>query len=39
MSHISAVIKKYPLTMFFLLTYALSWWAWILYRSEAGSWC
>jgi membrane protease YdiL (CAAX protease family) len=31
MSGISAVMKKYPLTSFFLLAYALSWWAWILY--------
>ena len=31
MSSISAVMKTYPLTSFFLLAYALSWWAWILY--------
>ena len=31
MPNISALIKKYPLTRFFLLAYALSWWAWILY--------
>lgn len=31
MSHISAVMKKYPLTSFFVLAYAFSWWPWILY--------
>jgi uncharacterized protein len=31
MSGISAAMKKYPLISFFLLAYALSWWAWLLY--------
>jgi len=31
MSQISALVKRHPLTTFFILAYALSWWAWILY--------
>jgi uncharacterized protein len=31
MSGISALVKRHPLTTLFILAYALSWWAWILY--------
>ena len=31
MSRISGLTKRRPLTAFFVLAYALSWWAWILY--------
>ena len=31
MSRISAFVKRHRLTTFFILAYALSWWAWILY--------
>ena len=31
MSRILALVKRHPLTTFFILAYALSWWAWILY--------
>jgi uncharacterized protein len=31
MSPILALVKRHPLTTFFILAYALSWWAWILY--------
>jgi|SoimicMinimDraft_4_1059732.scaffolds.fasta_scaffold11523_2 uncharacterized protein len=31
MSRISALVKRHRLTTFFILAYALSWWAWILY--------
>ena len=31
MSHVSALMKRHPLTTFFVLAYALSWWAWILF--------
>jgi uncharacterized protein len=31
MSQILALVKRHPLTTFFILAYALSWWAWILY--------
>ena len=31
MSGILAPMKRHPLTMFFILAYALSWWAWIPY--------
>ncbi|MCE3277401.1 MAG: hypothetical protein K0R13_3256 [Propionibacteriaceae bacterium] len=31
MSSISALVKRHPLTTFFILAYALSWWAWIPY--------
>ena len=31
MPQISALVKRHPLTTFFILAYALSWWAWILY--------
>ena len=31
MSQISALVKRHPLAVFFILAYALSWWAWILY--------
>ena len=31
MQQISALVKRHPLTTFFILAYALSWWAWILY--------
>jgi membrane protease YdiL (CAAX protease family) len=31
MSAISALVKRHPLVTFFILAYALSWWAWILY--------
>jgi uncharacterized protein len=30
-SRISALVKRHRLTTFFILAYALSWWAWILY--------
>jgi uncharacterized protein len=31
MSAISDLMKRHPLVTFFILAYALSWWAWILY--------
>src|SRR5215208_7484377 len=31
MSAISAFVRRHALTTFFLLSYALSWWAWPLY--------
>jgi membrane protease YdiL (CAAX protease family) len=31
MSRTLALVKRYRLTTFFVLAYALSWWAWILY--------
>jgi membrane protease YdiL (CAAX protease family) len=31
MSPLLAVVRRHPLTTFFVLAYALSWWAWILY--------
>ena len=31
MSGILALVRRHPLTTFFILAYALSWWAWILY--------
>jgi uncharacterized protein len=31
MSRVSAFVKRHRLTTFFILAYALSWWAWILY--------
>ncbi|HEY6812789.1 MAG TPA: hypothetical protein VI074_08860, partial [Propionibacteriaceae bacterium] len=31
MSAISALVRRHALTTFFLLAYALSWWAWPLY--------
>jgi uncharacterized protein len=31
MSGISALVRRHPLSAFFILAYALSWWAWILY--------
>ena len=31
MSRISALVKRHRLTAFFILAYALSWWAWIPY--------
>ena len=31
MSRISELVKRHPLVTFFILAYALSWWAWILY--------
>ena len=31
MSGILAAVKRHPLTTFFILAYALSWWAWIPY--------
>jgi CAAX protease family protein len=31
MSGILALVKRHPLTTFFILAYALSWWAWIPY--------
>jgi uncharacterized protein len=31
MARISALVKRHRLTAFFILAYALSWWAWILY--------
>jgi hypothetical protein len=34
MSHISRKVNRYPLITFFALTYALSWWPWILYVFE-----
>jgi CAAX protease family protein len=30
-SRVSTLVKRHPLTTFFILAYALSWWAWILY--------
>jgi membrane protease YdiL (CAAX protease family) len=35
MSGILAPMKRHPLTMFFILAYALSWWAWIPYAFGA----
>jgi membrane protease YdiL (CAAX protease family) len=35
MSRILAVVKRHPLTTFFILAYALSWWAWIPYALGA----
>jgi membrane protease YdiL (CAAX protease family) len=35
MSRILAVVKRHPLTTFFILAYALSWWAWIPYAVGA----
>jgi uncharacterized protein len=35
MLSISALVKRHPLTTFFILAYALSWWAWILYALGA----
>jgi CAAX protease family protein len=35
MSRISALVKRHPLTTFFILAYALSWWAWIPYAAGA----
>jgi hypothetical protein len=32
MSATLALVRRHPLTTFFVLAYALSWWAWILYR-------
>ena len=31
MYRVSALVKRHPLATFFILAYALSWWAWILY--------
>jgi uncharacterized protein len=31
MSRMLAVVRRHPLATFFVLAYALSWWAWILY--------
>lgn len=31
MSRILALVRRHPLTTFFILAYAMSWWAWILY--------
>lgn len=31
MSRMLALVRRHPLTTFFVLAYALSWWAWILY--------
>jgi hypothetical protein len=31
MSRLSSVVKQHPLVTFFVLAYALSWWAWIPY--------
>jgi membrane protease YdiL (CAAX protease family) len=35
MSRIMAPVKRHPLTTFFILAYALSWWAWIPYAVGA----
>jgi membrane protease YdiL (CAAX protease family) len=35
MSRILALVKRHPLTTFFILAYALSWWAWIPYAVGA----
>jgi len=35
MPRILAVVKRHPLTTFFKLSYALSWWAWIPYAVGA----
>jgi uncharacterized protein len=35
MSRIRALVKRHRLTTFFILAYALSWWAWILYALGA----
>jgi membrane protease YdiL (CAAX protease family) len=34
MSRLSSVVKQHPLITFFVLAYALSWWAWTLYALE-----
>lgn len=31
MSRVSSLVKRHPVTTFFVLAYALSWWAWIPY--------
>jgi membrane protease YdiL (CAAX protease family) len=35
MSQISALVKRHRLTTFFILAYAVSWWAWIPYAAGA----
>jgi uncharacterized protein len=34
MSHLVALIRRYPLASFFVLACALSWWPWILYSFD-----
>jgi hypothetical protein len=34
MSRLSTVVRRHPLTVFFVLAYALSWWPWILYAYD-----
>ena len=34
MSRLSNLVKRHPLISFFILAYALSWWAWILYAFD-----
>jgi membrane protease YdiL (CAAX protease family) len=34
MSHLGSLIRRYPLVTFFVLAYALSWWAWPLYALD-----
>jgi CAAX protease family protein len=34
MSRILALVRRHPLVTFFVLAYALSWWAWILYALD-----
>ncbi len=33
-SRLSSVVKRYPIVTFFVLAFALSWWAWILYAFD-----
>jgi uncharacterized protein len=34
MSRLSSVVKRHPLIAFFVLSYALSWWPWVLYAFD-----
>jgi uncharacterized protein len=34
MSYLGSLIRRYPLSTFFVLAFALSWWSWILYSFD-----
>ena len=34
LSGLSSVVKRHSIITFFVLAYALSWWAWVLYALE-----